>query len=656
MEAAEALTEEAVPEQEAAGEQTLPLELIAAQGIDLAQMLPDDELGRIALACIEAYDRDKSERSDWDGDFDKIMDMAKGQRAAKSFPWPGASNVKYPLIATAAVQFNARAYPAIVSGKDVVKSKVTGDDPDGQKRARGERVMEHMNWQLLEDMPEWEEETDKLTMMLPVHGCIFRQVIWDETYTRPKTSLCPAKKLVCAQSTKDLETVPHFAKEFELFPHEITSKMRTGAYRETDIAYDGEEGEEKEQDMLECHCRYDLDNDGYAEPYIAVIHKESSELLSLKAGFWPQGVERGEDGRVQRVKRHVEFIKYDFMPDFDGGFLGLGFGFLLRDHNETISTIVNQLLDAATDQNTGGGFVGKGVNLRGGSLEFALGEWKTVNVNGGTLRENLVPRPTSQPSPVLFQLLGLMIDAGKELASVRDVLTGEAQHANQPATTTLAIIEQGLQVFSAIYKRIYRALGKELRLIYQLNGAYLPDQAYTAVNDNQNAIARQDYAAGDHDILPVADPSATTSAQRLAKAEFLNQFKGDPNVDQREITKRQMEAAGIDEIETLMPEPTPEQQQQQQAKAHLQQRMATAEVAKTEGEAQKLMVEAQAAAQPDAGPKLSPLDVEKAKLEREKLDLERNKAAVSAQLKEAELSDASAHKDADRMVKVATGR
>lgn len=627
------------------GEQVLPLEEIAGQGIDLAQVLPDDQLQRIAAKCLEAFERDKSERSEWDGDYDKIVEMVRGARNQKSFPWIGASNVKYPLIATAAVQFNARAYPAIVKGKDVVKTSVTGDDPDGQKRARADRIQEHMNWQLLVDNPEWEEETDKLCMMLPIHGCVFRQVIWDKTYSRHKTSLVSAKDLVVAQNAKDLETVPVFTKVFQSFEHEITEKMRDGRYLEVDIKFDDEDGQ-GEQEMLECHCRYDLDEDGYSEPYIAVIHKESGKLLSLTAGFWPDGVKRGEpsedypNGRVLSVRRHVEFIKYDFMPDFEGKFLGLGFGFLLRDHNEVISTIINQLLDAATDQNTGGGFVGRGVGLQGGSLVFEPGEWKMVNVAGGDLRSNIVPRPTSQPSPALFQLLGLMIDAGKELASVRDVLTGEAGSANQPATTTLAIIEQGLQVFSAIYKRVYRSLGKELKLMRQLNAAYLPDEAYFTVMDNQQAIARQDYAMNDHDVAPVADPSVTTSAQRLAKAEYLNTFRGDPSVDQAEITRRQLMAAQIDDIESLMPKPDPQQQAMQQqemmqAKA-LQQRGAEAEVAKMEGEALKLRADAMQAMQPEtpAGPKgLEPRDIVAA----EKLKLDGRKHQDAMALKEAEM-------------------
>jgi len=542
--------------------QVLRLEEIAEKGVDLAFVLQDDALNKIAQQCVEGYERDKVEREEWEQDWEAIMSLARGERETKDFPWPGAANVKYPLILTAALQFGSRAYPAVVKGQEVARVRTIGEDPTGEKRARADRVAEHQNWQLLEDMPEWEEDTDKLLHMLPFHGCIFRQMVWDPTYTRPKTSLVSAKSLVMTQAAKDLETIPLFCKEFELFPHEITERMRDGRYVETELNMDGEH-KQAEQAMLECHCRYDLDDDEYDEPYIAVIHKASSKVLSLKAGFWPSGVMRErtrEDmmmnqpgsGRVVCVKRHVEFIKYGFLPNFEGKFLDIGFGFLLREHNTIINSIINQLLDAATDQNAGGGFIGKGVNLKGGRLEWEPGEWKMVNVAGGTLRENMVERKTSEPSPTLFQLLGLMIEAGKELAQIRDVMTGEIKQNMQP-TTVLALIEQGLQVFSAIYKRIYRALGKELNLLYTLNGAYLPEQAYNYVLDTPKAIARADYAAGDYDIRPVSDPSKTTSAQRLAKAQFLDAFKGDPDVDQRELKLRQFEAAEIDDVDKLLP-------------------------------------------------------------------------------------------------------
>lgn len=587
MELAESLDMQEMPEPSAYGGagQVVP-ELVAAQGIDLAMQLDDSTLDRIAYECMEAYRRDKEERASWEEAFDKIMALVKAKREEKSFPWPGAANIKYPLIMKAALKFGARAYPAIVNGTDVVKPAAVGVDPTGEKRKTGDRVAAFMNYQLLIDMPEWNRDTRRLCYTLPYQGTMFRQVVWDPEYSRPKTTLLSGKEIVVTQCAKDLETVPHFAKEFPLYVHQITERMRSGRYRDIDLGLGGEENKEKqgEQDMLECHCRYDLDGDGYPEPWIAVIHKESEKLLSLKPGFWPRGVRRNAQGRVMYIRRHVEFIKYGFLPDPEGNFYDVGYGQLLLEDNEIINTLLNQLIDAATDQNLGGGFINQGLNIAGGNLEFQRGEWKFVNTAGQDIRQAFYPRPTSQPSPVLFNLVGMIIDAAKDVASDTDVMSGKAP-ANTPATTILASIEEGMKVFSAIYKDLYTSLSQEFQLIGQYNGAYLPPEAYMNVLDEQ-ADPAMDFNQQSKDIIPVADPSMTTSAQKLSRAQFLMQVgAGNPILDQRVIMRRVLEAASIDDIESLMPEPGPEAQQQQMQQAQMALRAAMADILKNEASA-----------------------------------------------------------------------
>lgn len=598
-------------------------EQVAAAGKDLAFEVEGGKLARIASDCLEAYKRDKEERKDWEEAFDRIMAMVKLKRETKSFPWPGASNVKYPIIMKAALKFGSRAYPAIVNGSDVVKSAAVGKDETGEKRKRGDRVSTHMNYQLLLEMPEWDRETDRLCHSLPLQGTMFRQVIWDSEYARPLTTLLSGKELVVTQSAKDLETVPHFAKEFKLFVHQIKEKMADRRYREVEIGLDGAKEDENagEQDMLECHCRYDLDGDGYDEPYIAVIHKESEVLLSLKAGFWPSSVKRGEPseehpyGRVLRIRRHVEFVKYEFLPDPDGNFYAIGFGQLLLEHSDMVNSMFNQLLDAATDQNAGGGFVARnGAALGGGTMEFDIGEWKNVNIDSDDIRKAFFSRPTSQPSPVLFNLLGMLLDAAKDISSDQDIMDGTVP-ANTPATTVLAAIEEGMKVFSSIYKRIYRSITQEFRLIAKLNAAYLTPEQYNEVLDEgpqldpntgqpvmdpmtgqpvQNgADPRADYSTQDKDIVPVADPSMTTSAQKLSRAQFLMQIgAGNPLLDQKEIMRRVLEAGSIDDIESLMPKPDPMAQEMQAEQMKTQLRAAMAEILKDEASATDSMMAA----------------------------------------------------------------
>jgi chaperonin GroES len=581
------------------------IEHVAAMGVDLAFELEDSKLDQIAQRCLEAYKRDREERAEWEEAFDKIMKLVKAKRESKSFPWPGASNVKYPLIMKAGLKFGARAYPAIVNGTDVVKPATVGNDPEGQKRARGDRVATHMNYQLLLDMPEWNTDTRRLCYSLPYQGTMFRQAVWDAEYSRPLTTLISGKDFVVTQAAKDLETVPHFAKEFPLFIHQIKERQNKGIYRDVDLGMDAPEDSEKagSQDMLECHCRYDMDGDGYDEPWIAIIHKQSEKLLSLKAGFWPKGVERDEEGEVISIRRHVEFTKYGFLPDPEGNFYDIGYGQLLLEDSEVINTLLNQLIDAATDQNLGGGFLGQGVTgLEGGSLDFRRGEWKFVNMPGDQLRNNMVPRPTSQPSPVLFNLLSLLIESSKDVTSDQDVMSGNVP-ANTPATTVLASIEEAQKVYNAIYKGIFDSLTEEFELISQLNAAYLPVEAYQNVLDEpggQDEMGmpvgpnpQQDYGQADRDIVPVADPSMTTSAQKMSRAQFLMQVgAGNPMFDQREIMRRVLEAAAIDDIESLMPPPGPEQQQQQAQQMQVQLRAAMAEIMGNEASATEDMMSA----------------------------------------------------------------
>lgn len=560
--------------------------------VNIADHVDDDLLNKLALHCIEGYERDKDSRADWEEDFDAAMAMLRQEKVAKNFPFDGCANVQYPLLTTACIQFNARAYPAILPGPEVVKARITGDDPDGLKAAQGDRVAEHMSFQLTEEMPEWDRETDALLLHLPAVGMAFRQITWDSEHQRPKSEFISAKRLVVNNGAQSLETVPLFTKEFDLYPHEVVERQRKGIYLDVEVEWTGEHAEAK-QDMLEAHVRYDLDDDGYAEPYIVTIHKESQTVLAVVAGWWPQDVQR-KDGKIVCIKRRVLIEDYGFIPDPEGGFYSIGFGRLLRVHNEIVNTIINQLLDAATLQNAGGGFIGNQVRLDGGRIEFAPGEWKMINDSGNDLRASIVPAPVPQPSPVLFELLGLMIDSGREVASIKDVLSGEAP-ANQPATTTLALIEQGMQVFTAIYKRVYRSLKGEFDIIFDLNSAFLPEEAYFNVLDDPKAIKRIDYDRKTMDVRPVADPSATTQPQRLARAQFLwATFSQDPLMDPKELRLRVLRAANIEDVDKLFkPEPEgPDPAMQLAAEAAATDVAAkAADIKKTEAETAKIEAE-----------------------------------------------------------------
>lgn len=530
--------------------------LTLAQIIDapnIATLIDDEVLQRIGDRAKREFEIDDNSRADWKKRTKEAMELAMQVAEEKSYPWPKAANIKYPLITTAAIQFNARAYPAIVDGQKVVKGNVLGYDPDGTKRKKADRIAKHMSWQLTEQMPEWEEDTDKLTVILPIVGCCFRKSYFDPLQGRNCSDMVTADNLVVNYNTKSLNRAPRISEIFDLYPYEITERMRSGTYREVDlgIAKESEGDEDAPHRFVEQHRRWDLDNDGYPEPYVVTFHLETSKVVRMVAGFDLEDVEITQDGKIAKITPTEYYTKYGFIPSPDGGFYDIGFGILLGPIGESVNTAINQMLDAGHRQNAGGGFIGKGLRLKSGTVRLKPGEYMFVDAQGQTIRENIVPLQFNGPSPVLFQLLGLLIEASRDISATKDILTGEQQNANVPASTTLALIEQGLKVFSAIYKRIHRSLKQELGKLKQLNARYMQPVEYFTVLDTQEQIAIQDYQDESMDVIPVSDPTVVTEAQRMGRAQALLPFAQDPMIDGMEVKKRYFEALGIENVEAL---------------------------------------------------------------------------------------------------------
>lgn len=529
---------------------------IASQNI--AADLSKEQLGTIGQEVLRGYDIDKQSRGDWEKQTKTAMDLAMQVTEEKSWPWKGAANVKYPLITTAGIQFSARAYPAIVRGADVVKGEVTGPDQDGRKKQRAERIGHHMSYQLLNQMEEWDEETDRLLLMMAIVGCAFRKTYFDRSLGRNCSDLVAAKHLVYNHTVpwRKLRRKTH---ELNLYKNEVIERIRGGLFVEIELGLPS--GEDSDEDghfeFLEQHCWYDLDEDGYKEPYIVTILKETAEVVRIVARFDEDGIllnERGEIGKIEQVEY---FTKYAFMPNPDGGSYDVGLGILLNPINETINTIINQMLDAGTLQNVGGGFIGSGLRLKGGVIRMGIGEFKAVDNRGGAIRDNIYHMEHKGPSTVLFQLLGMLIEAGKDISSVKDILTGD-QQVNQTATTTLALIEQGQKVFSAIYKRVHRSLRDEFKKLFRLNKLYMQPEEYYRYQDKSEPILLEDYQGDDTDVAPVSDPNLVSDAQHLTQAEALMKFAGDPLINQMEIRKRYLEAIKVDNPEILLQEPEPQ--------------------------------------------------------------------------------------------------
>jgi len=537
---------------------------------NIAEHLPPEDLATIGSDVVQEHGIDYSSMKDWRERMERGLDLAALVKKEKTYPWKGAANLKYPLITTAALQFNARAYPAIVPSDDVVKVQVHGNDTTGAKAARGERVGQYMSFQLSSEVEEWEETTDELLTVLPIVGTVVRKVWFDPVENRNRVRLIDPRKFVVNASVKVLADAPRVGEEIELYPSEIKSRRLSGFYRDVDYVENAGEDREAVQTFIEQHRRLDLDGDGYGEPYIVTVHKQSQKVARIVADFEQGDVKLGSQG-VVAIRRGSYFIPYHMLPPIEGGFFGTGLGFLLGDISETINTIINMMIDAGHMASQGGGWIGSEFRLKGGVQQFQPGEWKLASVAGGDIRNSLIPMTFPGPDATLFQLLGLLIEAGKEVASVKDVMTGDTGGRNMTATTTLALIEQGMTVFTAAYKRIYRSLKKEFKLFARLNQRHLDPQKYSAFHDiagpDGNPMLldpRREFDLSDMDITPVADPRSVTKMQEAAKAEVLMQMADKGLVDRGEASARILQASSIPDTEALAPKPDPMQQEMMQ--------------------------------------------------------------------------------------------
>ena len=541
---------------------------------NVAEVLDADELSKVSSRCYDEFQMDNDTRSDWLKKNQDAIKIAEQAWEVKSHPWPGASNVKYPLIAGAAMQFAARAYPAILNQQEVIRAKVTGRDDDGAKWARAQRIQKHMNYQLTEQMVEWEEDMDKLLHGLPILGSFFKKTYFSPIRQRPISDLIAPQDFVVNNNVKRLEDARRGTHIFSLFKNQILERQASRMWIQDDLKLVSSGMDEQGPfTCLEQHRWLDLDGDGYEEPYIVTLVNDlgvdeggqtniqsGGTVVRIVPRFFLEDIATNERGKVLAIKAQEIFSKFDFLPDFCGKFMGIGFGQLLLPINEAINTLINQLVDAGTINNMQSGFLSKQLKLRGGRITLEPGEWRQVDALTQDLRGAIVPVPSKEPSLVLFQMLGLLIESGKQLSSVSEVLSGEQSGVNVPATTTLALIEQGLKVFSAINKRIYRSLKQEFTILYGINSHYLEDEEYFRVLDEQQVVARSDYAMGDCDVLPVADPASSTDIQKLIKAEALMKTIGAPGAaDPRAIMRKYYEALKVEDMERFYPENPPEQ-------------------------------------------------------------------------------------------------
>jgi len=584
---------------------------IAQSEGDISELLGDGILVSLGHDVVRDYELDEGSREDWKRGAENGLKRAAQEREEQQSPPPyRRSFVNYPILTVAAQQFNARAYPAICKTGNIVKCKVVGSDkgrpligPDGSpvvmlegqpmtmaqaqqalaqqagqqvappqpawqiepgaKQKRADRLAAYLNVYIEFRMDDWEEDTDDLLNQIPIVGCGFRKLWWDAIEGKQCASYVSALDLVVPNSAKTLDTSPRVTERMpDVFPFQIRERMASGFYRHVELTPTSDDAEEPRL-LLEQHRLADLDGDGVDEPYIVTVDKETSQVLRIEADFGPDDVVVDDNHQVIRIKRKCYYVKYPFLPSFKGGFYNTGFGHLLEQISDIINTCINQTFDAGFAQIAGGGFIAAGLRLQGDkraeTMRWMPGEYKQVNVASGDLRAGIIERTFPGPSPILMNMLEMMLGAAKEITSVKDVMTGEASN-QAPVGTTLALIEQGLAVFTAIYKRVYRSLGREFQIIRDNLATYGGDEVakdYDTVLDDPKADFAKDFAETDMDIKPVADPTSVTKMQQMAKAQFLLGMRG-AGLNDMEINRRALEAAGIEDIDALMPQGQPQ--------------------------------------------------------------------------------------------------
>jgi chaperonin GroES len=482
---------------------------------NIAEDLDRADLQEIGNKVVEGFERDLDSRAEWEERNAEALKLALQVREGKSYPWPNAANVHYPLVTVACMQYNARAYPALEPNSKMVKHRVIGADPDGSKEARARRVSSHMNYQLTVEDESWEEGFDRLLMTEPLLGCSFEKSYFDGEKT-VNEHVTP-EYFVVDYYTKSLEECRRQTHIIPKHKNQIVERMRTGEWKEYDIsdkyasyeqseisnAMDEAQGVVEPYDtedapftVIEQHCYLDLDNDGYDEPYIVTVLTDTREVLRIVPRFQPENILFNQRGQVAKITPDTYFTKFGFIPSPDGGFYDIGFGILLSPMNESVNTIINQLIDAGTLSNLQSGFISKNVRIADGRAQFTPGEWKKVNATGDDLRKGIMPLPVREPSQTLMALLGVLIEAGQKIGSVSEMMMGENPGQNQPAMTTMNVLEQGLKVYSSIIKRNHRSLKSMFRKMYKLNALYLNPEEYFEVIDEQAGQGQNEQPQG----------------------------------------------------------------------------------------------------------------------------------------------------------------
>jgi hypothetical protein len=539
-------------------------------GDNLAELLPDDVLGKLGSELAENYSTYKAARSDWEDSYTKGLDLLGFKYENPTQPFQGASGATHPVLAEAVTQFQAQAYKELLPATGPVNTRVIGL-ANRQKEDQSVRVKEFMNYQLMDVMKEYEPEFDQMLFYLPLSGSAFKKVYYDELLGRAVSKFVPADDILVpytATSISDSEAVIHVIKMSE---NDLRKKQVAGFYVDIELqpGYNEEtEVEKKERELegvkrtrdediftiLEIHTDLDLegfeDKDSTGEetgirlPYIVTLELGSREILSIRRNY------AAED---PLKKKQEYFVHFKFLPGM--GFYGFGLIHMIGGLSRTATTALRQLLDAGTLSNLPSGFKQRGIRVRDEAQSIQPGEFRDVDAPGGNIKDAFMPLPFKEPSATLLQLMGTVVAAGQRFASIADMQVGDG---NQQAAvgTTIALLERGSRVMSAIHKRLYVAMKSEFNLLAGVFKTYLPKEYPYDVVGGQRNIMVADFD-DKVDIIPVADPNIFSQSQRISLAQTeLQLAQSNPGMHNLYEAYRHMyEAIGVKNIDAILPPP-----------------------------------------------------------------------------------------------------
>jgi len=539
---------------------------------NLAEMLDDSILDELGSELIGDYEDYKSSRDDWEQSYIKGLDLLGFKYEDRTEPFQGASGATHPVLAEAVTQFQASAYKELLPASGPVRTRIMGKHTK-EKEDQAERVKEFMNYQLMCEMPEYEPEFDQMLFNLPLAGSTFKKVYYDSVIGRCVSKFVPAEDLVVPYNSSSLEEAESIIHVIKMNANELRKLQVSGFYKDIDLgtpAYHEDEVTEEKQDLggvsttnkdeiftlLECHVELDLDGfqdmgedgepTGIKLPYIVTVEESSGEVLSIKKNY--------AEGDPLK-KRRDYFVHFKFLPGL--GFYGFGLIHMIGGLSRTATAALRQLLDAGTLSNLPAGFKMRGIRVRDEAQPLQPGEFRDVDAPGGDLNSAFMPLPYKGPNQTLLQLMGVVVNAGQRFASIADMQVGDG---NQSAAvgTTVALLERGSRVMSAIHKRLYAAMKKEFMLIGGVFAVYLPPVYPYDVVGGERQIKQKDFDAK-VDIIPVADPNIFSQTQRVTMAQTqLQMAMSNPRIHNLYNAYRDMyEALGVKNIDSLLPPPAP---------------------------------------------------------------------------------------------------